>query len=210
MAIGFCLDAALALAAACAAKAPAALRPGVGLRGGSAAAVIVLAAGFAAQPATGTPDRPSEAFQGANGISGFLHRAGAAEAPSAVVLLVHDSLGMDTRSHRTIAQLAAAGIAVLEIELRANPPDGFPEPLPGAAEASRMVARAASALGADPRFDPARIGASYWPELADLSAAQAAGFLFRVLTGRDPSNGSADDPPSHAAAAAASGGGARR
>jgi dienelactone hydrolase len=236
---------------------------------------------------------------------------------------------MDTRSHRTIAQLTAAGIAVLEIELRANPPDGFPEPLPGASEASRMVGRAASALAADPRFDPARIGAigfglgaravalapkfgpggaafaarvllypgcaslrdllpkahpaagtaaapvllvhgegdaanptaacealaaalsatgsvrriayrgagyawdqpqvggselvaqpwpggpgtvgaRYWPELADLSAAQAAGFLFRALAVGDRSNGLADDPSGHAAAAPPLAGGLRR
>ena len=129
------------------------------LRLRAAAAVIVLAASFAALPATGAPDRPSESFHGADGIGGFLHRPSTADGPSAVVLIVHDSLGMDTRSHRYIAQLTAAGVAALEIELRANPPDGFPEPLPDTAEATGLVARAATALAADPRFDPARIGA---------------------------------------------------
>lgn len=130
---------------------------GAALRG-AVAAVAVLAAGFAARPATaGAHDRPSESFHGGDGITGFLHSA--ADALSAVALLVHDSLGMDTRSHRYIAQLTAAGVAVLEIELRANPPDGFPEPLPDMAEATRTVARAATALAADPRFDPGRIGA---------------------------------------------------
>jgi dienelactone hydrolase len=129
------------------------------LRLHAAAAVIVLAASFAALPATGAPDRPSESFHGADGIGGFLHRSSIADGPSAVVLIVHDSLGMDTRSQRYIAQLTAAGVAALEIELRANPPDGFPEPLPDTAEATGLVARAATALAADPRFDPARIGA---------------------------------------------------
>lgn len=155
----FCLCAALALAAVRAAKPPVAPRPGAALRGAAAAAVVVLAAGFAAPPAAGAPDRPSESFHVADGISGFLHRAGTADGPSAAVLIVHDSLGMDTRSHRYVAQLTAAGVAALEIELRANPPDGFPEPLPDTAEATGLAARAAAALAADPRFDPARIGA---------------------------------------------------
>ena len=328
IAVGFCLYAALALAAVRAGKPPAAPRPGAGLRG-AAAAAIVLAAGIAAPPATAAPDRPSESFLGADGTSGFLHSAGAADAPSAVVLLVHDFLGMDTRSHRYVAQLTAAGIAVLEIELRANPPDGFPEPLPDTAEATRMVVRAATALAADPRFDPGRmgaigfglgaralaltpsvgpggvafaarvlfypgcaslrdllpeahfaagtvaapvllfhgeedaanppaacealaaalsaagpvrriayrgagyawdqpqvggselaaqpwpggpgtIGARSWPELAELSAAQATSFLFRVLGGGTRSFGSVGEPSGHAAAAAPSAGGPRR
>ena len=323
----FRLHAARALAAARADCCRA--RRGPAPRRAAAAAVIVLAASFAALPATGAPDRPSESFHGAEGIGGFLHRPGTADGPSAVVLIVHDSLGMDTRSHRYITQLTAAGVAALEIELGANPPDGFPEPLPDTAEATGLVARAATALAVDPRFDPARIGAigfglgaravaltpgagpggvafaarvlfypgcaslrdllprahlaagtvaapvlvvhgeedaanppaacealaaalsaagpvrriAYhgagyawdqpqvggselaaqpwpggpgtigarsWPELADLSAAQAAGFLFRALAGGNRANGPAGGPSGHGTAAAPFAGGPRR
>ena len=72
---------------------------------------------------------------------------------------MNDALGMDTRSLGYIDHLAVAGLLVLEIELRANPPDGWPEPLPGEAEAAGLVARAAAVLAGDPRVNPDRVGA---------------------------------------------------
>jgi dienelactone hydrolase len=120
------------------------------------AACIALAAPAAAPHALA---EPSESFHGPGGMTGLLYPPPIGALPSAAVLIVHDTLGLDQRSHRYIAQLRAAGLLVLEVELRANPLDGFPEPLPGEAEAARMVTRAAAALARDPRADPMRIGA---------------------------------------------------
>ncbi|WP_207537644.1 dienelactone hydrolase family protein [Sabulicella rubraurantiaca] len=78
-------------------------------------------------------------------------------APPAV-LIVHDTLGLDRRSRSYIARLNAAGIAVLEVELRANPLDGAPEPLPGESEAAELVTRTVAVLTRDPRVNPTRIG----------------------------------------------------
>jgi dienelactone hydrolase len=105
------------------------------------------------------PAGPSEAFHGAGGVMGLLHvpPIGAPRWPA--VLIVHDALGLDRRSDRYVAQLTAAGLLVLEVELRANPLEGEAEPLPGEAEAAGLVARVAAALARDPRVDPARIGA---------------------------------------------------
>ena len=101
-----------------------------------------------------------EIFHGPEGMTGLLHAAETGAPRSGAVLIVHDVLGMDTRGHRYTAQLTAAGLAVLEIELRANPADdSVPEPLPSEAEAAGLVARAAAALANDPRVDPNRVGA---------------------------------------------------
>ncbi|WP_165982730.1 dienelactone hydrolase family protein [Dankookia rubra] len=72
---------------------------------------------------------------------------------------MNDALGMDMRSQRYIDRLAAADLLVLEVELRPNPPDGWPEPLPSEAEAADLVGRAAAALAGDPRVNPDRVGA---------------------------------------------------
>jgi dienelactone hydrolase len=103
--------------------------------------------------------RPSEVFHGPDGVIGLLYRPETGAPRSAAVLVVNDALGMDTRSQRYVEHLAAAGLTVLEVELRPNPPDGWPEPLPGEAEAASLVARAAAALADDPRVNPTRIGA---------------------------------------------------
>jgi dipeptidyl aminopeptidase/acylaminoacyl peptidase len=66
---------------------------------------------------------------------------------------------MDMRSLRYIDHLTAAGLAVLEVEVGANPLDGWAEPLPGDVEAASLMARAAAALAGHPRIDPTRIGA---------------------------------------------------
>jgi dienelactone hydrolase len=102
---------------------------------------------------------PSEVFHGPGGMTGLLYPTTTDASRSAAVLIVHDALGLDGRSHRYIAQLTAAGLTVLEVELRANPLEGLPEPLPGEAEAASLVARAAAALADDPRVDPTRVGA---------------------------------------------------
>ena len=102
---------------------------------------------------------PSEVFHGPGGMAGLLHRPAVGASPSPTVLIVHDTLGLDRRSQRYIAQLNAAGFLVLEVELGANPPDGVAEPPPGEAEAAVLVTRAAAALARHPRVDPTRIGA---------------------------------------------------
>jgi len=102
---------------------------------------------------------PSEAFHGPGGMTGLLHPPETGALPSPAVLIVHDALGLDQRSHRYIAQLNAAGLLVLEVELRANPPDGLAEPLPGEAETAGLLTHAITALARDPRVDPTRIGA---------------------------------------------------
>ncbi|HYZ32211.1 MAG TPA: dienelactone hydrolase family protein [Crenalkalicoccus sp.] len=103
--------------------------------------------------------RPSEVFHGPDGVLGLLYPPEAGAPPSAAVLVVNDALGMDTRSHRYIDHLTAAGLMVLEVELRENPLDGLAEPLPGEPEAASLVARAAAVLADDPRVNPTRIGA---------------------------------------------------
>src|SRR5690349_16114018 len=94
---------------------------------------------------------PSEVFRGPDGVVGLLYRPATGAPPSGAVLVVNDSLGMDMRSHGYIDHLAAAGLLVLEVELGPNPPDGWPEPLPGEVEAASLVTRAAAALAGDPR-----------------------------------------------------------
>jgi dienelactone hydrolase len=100
-----------------------------------------------------------EAFHDPEGVTGLLHPPATGAPPSAAVLIVNDALGVDTRSQRYVAQLTGAGLTVLEVELRPNPPDGWAEPLPEEAEAANLVGRAAAALADDPRVNPARIGA---------------------------------------------------
>ncbi len=92
-------------------------------------------------------------------MTGLLYPPPVGVHPLAAVLIVHDALGLDQRSHHYITQLNAAGLLVLEVELRANPLDGLAEPLPEETEAAALVAEAAAALGGDPRVDPTRIGA---------------------------------------------------
>ncbi|MGK7870878.1 dienelactone hydrolase family protein [Falsiroseomonas sp. E2-1-a20] len=94
--------------------------------------------------------------------AGLLTRlAGGDNAPTAAVVLVHDALGRDARADQYVAQLAAAGIAVLEVELRAisldgTTPDAGPE---DAKEGAARATAAAAALARGARVDPARIGA---------------------------------------------------
>lgn len=102
---------------------------------------------------------PPEVFHGPGGMAGLLHPPEVGALPSPAVLVVHDALGLDQRSQRYIARLNAAGILAVEVELRANPPDGWAEPLPGEAEAAVLLAQAIAALARDPRVDPLRIGA---------------------------------------------------
>lgn len=102
---------------------------------------------------------PPEAFRGPGGVTGLLHFPDRRTGPAAAVLIVHDALGLDRRSHRYIAQLNAAGLAVLEVELRASSNDGGAEPPPDDPEAAELVARTAAALLRDPRVDPLRLGA---------------------------------------------------
>lgn len=109
--------------------------------------------------AVAEPQRRPETFHGQDGMTGLFYAAPGDAARTGAVLIVHDALGMDQRSHRYIAQITAAGLAVLEVELRANPPDGLVPPLPGEAEAAALALRAAARLARDPRIDPARVGA---------------------------------------------------
>ena len=113
----------------------------------------------AAAPRASAAGPPSEAFHGPGGTAGLLHVAATGAPPWPAVLVVHDALGLDRRGRRYVEQLTAAGLLVLEVELRANPLDGLAEPLPGEAEAAGLVARVAAALARDPRVDAARIGA---------------------------------------------------
>jgi dienelactone hydrolase len=142
------------------------------------AACAVLVAPIAVQPALAGP---SEVFRGSEGVIGLLYKPGTGAPPSAAVLVVNDALGMDMRSQRYIEHLAAAGLLVLEIELRANPPDGWPEPLPGEADAASLVGRAAAALAGDPRVNPGRVGA-----LGFGVGARALALVPARADGRDP------------------------
>jgi dienelactone hydrolase len=125
------------------------------LRSAIAACIALAVLGAAPRTSAGRP----ESFHGPGGVMGLLYvpAGGASQLPA--VLIVRDTLGLDQRSQRYVAQLNAAGLLVLEVELRANPLDGFAEPLPGEAEAAGLVAHVAAALARDPRVDPMRIGA---------------------------------------------------
>jgi dienelactone hydrolase len=118
------------------------------------AACALSATSLMAMPAAAGP---SEVLYGPDGVVGLLYPPDL--TPSPAVLVVNDALGMDTRSNRYIDHLTAAGLAVLEVEVGANPLDGRAEPLPGDVETASLVARAAAALAGDPRVDPARIAA---------------------------------------------------
>src|SRR3954471_18205948 len=122
---------------------------------------VVAACAVSAAPMTVPPAcaRPSEVFRGSDGVVGLLYRPETGVPPSGAVLVVNDALGMDMRSQRYVEHLAAAGLLVLEVELGPNPPDGWPDPLPGEVEAASLVAHAAAALAGDPRVDPDRVGA---------------------------------------------------
>jgi dienelactone hydrolase len=93
--------------------------------------------------------------------AGFLTRPAVGGAPTSAVVLVHDTLGRDARADRYVVQIAAAGIAVLEVELRAIAFDGTAVdagPQDAANGGSRATA-AAAALAREVGVDPARIGA---------------------------------------------------
>jgi dienelactone hydrolase len=109
--------------------------------------------------AVAEPQGRPESFHGPDGMTGLLYRPATGVAPSAAVLIVHDTLGLDLRSRSYIAQLTGAGLLVLEVELSANPPDGTTPPFPGEIGAAELVSRAAAWLARDVRVDPARIGA---------------------------------------------------
>ena len=124
---------------------------------------------------------PSEVFHGPDGVVGLLYQPGTGAPPSGAVLVVNDALGMDMRSHGYIDHLTAAGLLVLEVELGPNPPDGWPEPLPGDGEAADLVARAAAAPAGDPRVNLDRVGA-----LGFGIGARAVALAPARADGRDP------------------------
>jgi dienelactone hydrolase len=102
---------------------------------------------------------PPESFHGPDRVTGLLHVPAGHAPPSAAVLIVHDTHGLDPRSGRYVNQLTGAGILVLEIEVTASSTEGPLPPLPGEDEVAGLVTRAAGQLAQDPRVDPGRVGA---------------------------------------------------
>jgi dienelactone hydrolase len=108
--------------------------------------------------------------------------------PVPAVILVHDSLGIDARADRTVAQLLEAGIAALEIELYAVSADGADgaAAFDPAAEAA-VLARARQALLAAPGIDGSRLAAlgfgrgAHAVALAPGGAGPAPDWAARVL-----------------------------
>lgn len=92
---------------------------------------------------------------GSSGLLSLPAEVGSSRVP--VVLLVHDSRGADARSHRYVNQLTAAGVAVYEVEIDANPPDGAAAPSLAEADALELVAGAAEAIRRHPDVDPSRV-----------------------------------------------------
>ncbi|HYF06666.1 MAG TPA: dienelactone hydrolase family protein [Acetobacteraceae bacterium] len=129
---------------------------------------------------------PSEAFVGPAGVTGLLYDSAASSHPSPAVLIVHDTLGIDRRSQGYIAQLGAAGVLVLEVELHASSADGLVTPFPSDEEAGHLVSLAAAALARDPRVSATHIGALGFGVGARAVALAQAGngrpmFAARVL-----------------------------
>ncbi len=90
--------------------------------------------------------------------------AGPAEAPWPAVILLPDRPGFDARGQRYAAQLAGAGLAALDLDID-----------PDAAAAAAALTAAAAVLGADGRFDPARIGVLGFGAGAALALAPPPG-----------------------------------
>jgi dienelactone hydrolase len=81
------------------------------------------------------------------------------EARKPAALIIHDALGVDARSLRYTEKLTRTGFEVFEVELAANPLDGWSSHLPDDGAAAELVSRAALALRDDPRIDRSRVAA---------------------------------------------------
>jgi dienelactone hydrolase len=103
--------------------------------------------------------------------------------PTPAVVLVHDSLGRDARADWYVTQLTAAGIAVLEVELRAISLDGATNDaaLGDSDHGALRATAAAAALAREAEVDPARIGA-----IGFGAGAWAVLLAPRAADGHDP------------------------
>ena len=127
--------------------------------------------------------------------------AGAAAAPVPLVHGEEDAANPPAACEALAAALSAAG-PVRRIAYR------------GAGYAWDQPQAGGSELAAQPwPGGPGTIGARSWPELADLSAAQAVGFLFRALEGggnRSDGPVGGSSPSGHGTVAAPLAGGSKR
>jgi dienelactone hydrolase len=133
-------------------------------RARAAAAAAVFVAGLTSAPPPSPAMEPS-ADAGRpvvhQGVAGLLWPpAGAPTGRVPAVAIALDAPGVDRRARRYAAQLSAAGILALEVELFPASADGAgPAGAPGdEAAAAALLAAAAAALTRDPRVDPARVG----------------------------------------------------
>jgi dienelactone hydrolase len=118
--------------------------------------------------------------EGAHGVLSVPMRTDTLGGPAVVV--VHDSLGRDSRADRYVVQLLERGFTVLEIEVFPTIVDGVVTlPRPDDVEAATRVTAAADALVADTGVHPGAIGALGFGAGARAVLLAAAG-----ATGRDP------------------------
>ncbi|WP_372491078.1 dienelactone hydrolase family protein, partial [Falsiroseomonas oryziterrae] len=127
----------------------------------------------AALAATTVAPGPSAAGPGGVDAAGLLvlPEEQVAPVPAGLVIVLHEPTGIDPRGWGYADQIAAAGLAVLHLDVLEMSADGFVPP-DAADEDASALARLVAVIGlldADPRFAPAPLGV-----LAFGGAAQTA------------------------------------
>jgi dienelactone hydrolase len=149
----------------------------------AAAALVCGLIGAGSAAAFGVSVRADD-YRDDQGVIGFYYLPTGSSTPLPAVVIVHDSLGIDARVRPYGEQIAAAGIAMLELDLSdLTSGDTYPT-----AQWSAALIRAAAALSNAPRIDPSRIavlGFGLGARAAAMSVAAAGAgpdpFAARVL-----------------------------
>uniref|UniRef100_UPI001F355BBB dienelactone hydrolase family protein n=1 Tax=Falsiroseomonas oryziterrae TaxID=2911368 RepID=UPI001F355BBB len=144
------------------------------------ALALALALGLAAPAGARAEFALPRALSDTDGVVGLISRppmppGGPQRLPA--VLLVHDSLGYDSRSEVYTRQLLGASLPVAEVELQVLSSDGVIAP----EEETGRLRRALAALAAAPGIDPDRIGAIGFGEGARALVLESDGLPLRAV-----------------------------